>query len=125
MMKIVKKKIRCTVCPEGCFMMAEFEEDSKKVIYVDGHNCKRGIKFAGDEIANPLRLLTTTINIDSKKNRRLAVRSNVPAPKEKIRQIIEAVKQKEIKAPVRAGDIIMANTLGTGVDIIASSTIEE
>lgn len=106
-------------------MLAEFEEDSKKVVYIEGYSCKRGIKFAGDEISNPLRLLTTTIKIDSKKTRRLAIRSNTPAPKEKIRQIIKAVKQKKIKAPVRAGDIIMADTLGTGVDIIASSTVEE
>jgi CxxC motif-containing protein len=120
-----KKKMRCIVCPEGCFMQAELETDSKKIISLTGHNCKRGIKFAENEIINPLRTLTTTISIDSKIARRLPVRSDTPAPKENIAAMIKAIKQIRVKAPVKMGEIIMADILGTGVDIISSTTIEE
>ncbi len=125
MKETAKKKMRCIVCPEGCTMEAEFETDSKKIISLAGYNCKRGIKFAEDEITNPLRMLTTTIGIDSKTAQRLAVRSNVPVPKEKIAPMIAIAKQKRAKAPVKMGEVIITDILGSGVDIISSSTVEE
>lgn len=106
-------------------MLAEYEAGSKKIISLEGHNCKRGIKFAEAEITNPLRLLTTTISIDSGISQRLPVRSNVPAPKEKIVSMVKAIKLIRAKAPVKIGEIIMADILGTGVDIISSTTVEE
>ena len=106
-------------------MQAEFETNSKKIISLAGHNCKRGIKFAEDEITNPLRILTTTISIDSRISQRLPVRSNIPAPKEKIASMVEAVKQIRAKAPVKMGEIITADILQTGVDIISSTTVQE
>jgi CxxC motif-containing protein len=124
-MKNVKKKMRCIVCPEGCPMQAEFETDSKKIISLEGHNCKRGIKFAESEITNPLRLLTTTIRIDSGISQRLPVRSNNPAPKEKILSMVKEVKKIRAKAPIKMGEIIIADVLGTGIDIISSATVDE
>jgi len=106
-------------------MLAEYESDSKKIISLEGHNCKRGIKFAEAEITNPMRLLTTTISIDSKISQRLPVRSNIPAPKEKIFSIVKAVKKIRAKAPIKMGEIIIADVLGTGVDIISSAMVEE
>jgi CxxC motif-containing protein len=120
-----KKKMRCIVCPEGCPMHAEYEAASKKIISLEGYKCKRGIKFAEDEITNPLRLLTTTISIDSKIAQRLPVRSNISAPKDKIAAMIEAVKQIRAKAPVKMGEIIASDMLGTGVDILSSTTVEK
>lgn len=125
MTETTKKKIRCIVCPEGCQLQAEYDADSKKVISLEGYNCKKGIKFAEAEISNPLRTLTTTISIDSGISQRLPVRSSTPAPKEKIASMVKAVKQTRAKAPVKMGEIIMADVLGTGVDIISSATIEE
>ena len=124
-MKTAKKKLRCIVCPEGCPLQAEYEADSKKIIGLEGYNCKRAIKFAEAEITNPLRLLTTTISIDSGISQRLPVRSNIPAPKEKIGPILKAVKQIRAKAPIKMGEIIIADVFGTGVDIISSATVEE
>jgi len=124
-MKTAKKKIRCIVCPEGCAMLAEYEAGSKKIISLEGNNCRKGIKFAEAEITNPLRLLTTTISIDSRISQRLPVRSNTPAPKEKIAPMLKAVKKVGAKAPIKMGEIIMADVLGTGVDIISSATVEE
>jgi CxxC motif-containing protein len=125
LIKTAKKKMRCIVCPEGCTMQAEYEAGSKKIISLKGYNCKKGIKFAEDETTNPLRALTTTISIDSRIAQRLPVRSNIPAPKEKIALMVEAVKQIKAKAPVKMGEIIIANIFGTGVDIISSTTVEE
>lgn len=106
-------------------MQAEYQSGVKKIISLEGYNCKKGVKFAEAEITNPLRLLTTTISIDSKSFQRLPVRSSTPAPKEKIASMVKEVKKIRIKAPVKMGEIIMADILGTGVDIISSATVEE
>jgi len=39
--------------------------------------------------------------------------------------MVRGVKKIKVGAPVRMGDIIAEDLLGTGVDIIASSTIGE
>jgi CxxC motif-containing protein len=39
--------------------------------------------------------------------------------------MIEAVKQIRAKAPVKMGEIIASDMLGTGVDILSSTTVEE
>lgn len=125
MTETTKKKIRCILCPEGCPMQAEYEAGSKKIISLKGYNCKKGVKFAESEITNPLRTLTTTISIDSGVFQRLPVRSNTPAPKEKIASMVKAAKQIRAKVPVKMGEVIVADILGTGVDIISSATVDE
>ncbi len=124
-METTKKKIRCILCPEGCPMQAVYESGSKKIVSLEGYNCKKGVKFAEAEVSNPLRTLTTTICINSVITQRLPVRSSTPAPKEKIASMVKAVKKIRAKAPVKMGEIIMADILGTGVDIISSATVEE
>jgi len=121
----VKRKMRCIVCPEGCSLLVEYDKNTGRPIMIEGHKCKRGIKFAEDEIKNPLRTLTTTVRISSKKAARLAVRSSIPVGRDKMLQVIKLVRQIEIKAPVNMGDIIIHDVLGTGADIISCSSIKE
>jgi CxxC motif-containing protein len=121
----IKRKMRCIICPEGCSLIVEYDKNTGGSMVIEGHKCKRGIKFAEDEIKNPLRTLTTTVRISSKKAARLAVRSNIPVGRDKMLQIIKIVRQIEIKAPVNMGDIIIHDVLGTGADIISCSSIKE
>lgn len=111
----------CIVCPEGCKMDVSFAEGDLKV---SGHRCKRGIKFAKDEILNPTRILTTTVSIQSKDLLRLPVRSNAGAPKKQIIPMIAFLRKMTLKAPIKMGDIIVSNILGSGVDIIASASVK-
>ena len=106
-------------------LAVDYDEIKGKLIKIEGNNCKKGIKFAEKELANPVRILTTTISIDSKKLERLPVRSSAPAPKDKIRQMVNEVKKIKVKPPVKMGDVIAGNFLDTGVDIISSITVEE
>ncbi|MGM0367929.1 MAG: DUF1667 domain-containing protein [Actinomycetota bacterium] len=92
---------------------------------IEGNQCKKGKDFAEKEIINPTRILTTTISIDSRKFKRLPVRSRAPAPKGIIKELINKVKKEKAKAPVKAGEVIAENLLDSGVDIIASMSIEE
>jgi CxxC motif-containing protein len=46
--------------------------------------------------------------------------SKTVMPKGKVLEAAQALRSVEVQAPVKAGDVVVANILGTGVDIIAS-----
>jgi len=120
-----KKKIRCIICPEGCMINASYNDSESTIGSIEGHQCKRGIKFAEEEIISPTRILTTTIAIESRIKNRLPVRSSAPAPKNRIKKMVIAAKKVKVFPPVKMGDVLAEDFLGTGVDLIASETISE
>ena len=115
-------KLICINCPRGCHL--EFEQEGDE-IRVSGNFCPRGYTYAYSEMTNPLRVLTTTIAIDSKRCHRLPVISSSPLPKGRIMDAMKELKDVSAKAPVALGDAIVKDILGLGVDIIASKSIEE
>ncbi len=118
----MNKKIKCIACPVGCDVLVEFEDRTKEIISFTGNECKRGARFIKEEIKSPMRLLTTTIKTDSKDFPRLPVRSSVPVPKEKMMEIIRQVKKIKASLPVKSGQVLFKNIMGTGADIISSAT---
>lgn len=119
------KKITCIVCPAGCKINTCYDGPAKKIISSEGNECKKGLTFIEKEIFNPVRLLTTTIKIDSVKAQRLPVRTNVPVHKNLIPQMIREVKKIKIKPPVEMGQILKKNILKSGADIISSTGIDQ
>ena len=53
-------------------------------IRVEGNACPRGYTYAVNELTNPLRTLTTTVEIESQTQKRLPVISSAPLPKGRI-----------------------------------------
>lgn len=123
--KISKTKIRCITCPVGCSMEAITGKLNGSVFEVKGNECAKGIKFAKEEITNPVRILTTTVKIDSAKFCRLAVRSLEPVPKKLVIDIITELRKMEICPPVKMGQVIAENLSGSKAKIIASATISQ
>ena len=117
----MQKEIICTVCPRGCHIQVNGEND--KVISMDGYGCKRGISYAEAEFTAPVRILTTIVKIAGKDNDLCPVRSNKPLPKDKIFNAMEIIKQVSVQAPVKRYDVIVENILDTGVDIVATKDI--
>ena len=117
----MKKEIICTVCPRGCHIQVEGEGD--KILSVEGQGCKRGLEYASAEFAHPVRILTTLVKLDGQ-NDLLPVRSNKPVPKGKLFDCMEVIRAATVKAPVNRYDVVVANICGTGVDIVATKTIE-
>lgn len=114
-------KLICTVCPTACkISISESKEGS---FQVTGNRCERGKSYAIQEIENPVRIFTTTINIKGGNIKRLPVRSKEPVSKSIVAELVRPVKAAEINAPVKKGDIIIENILGLGIDIIASRSV--
>jgi len=81
----------CIVCPKCC----ELETDGTEVT---GAGCKRGEKFARQEVVLPLRVITTTVRFNSKKQTRIIpVKTASPVPLENIPSIMGRIKGLQLK----------------------------
>ena len=115
-------KLVCINCPRGCNLTVE---NINGEIKVTGNACPRGEQYAINEMTNPLRTVTTTLPIISKKYTRLPVITSKPIPKDKMFEVMKALKNVEVKAPIKIGEVIVANIIGLDSDIISSKTIQE
>lgn len=110
----------CINCPRGCNLVAEIINDE---VVVSGNACIRGKQYATSELTDPKRTLTTTVTIDSKMYSKLPVISSSPIPREKIMDVVKALKEISVKAPININDVVVKNILGLDIDIIASKSI--
>lgn len=111
-------KMICITCPVGCELEVVYE--GKNVIKVTGNKCTRGIEFAKNELADPRRMLATTVKVKGGIHPLVPVYSSKPVPKALIFDIAKELRKVELEAPVRIGQVIIKDVLGTGIDIIAS-----
>ncbi len=119
----MEKIITCTVCPVGCEITVTGSDG--KVEKISGHACKRGVPFATDEFLLPKRILTSTVRLAGSDEPLLPVRSDKPIPKDKLFACMEEVKNVQVEAPIQMGDIIIADVLALGCNMIATRSVEK
>ena len=115
------KKVICTVCPVGCNIEVDINEN-KEILSINGNTCKRGEIYATDECINPKRTLTTTVLTEDK--RVVSVKTNVPVKKELLFECMSVINKTVVSLPVKIGDIVIENILDTGSDIVACANME-
>ncbi len=120
-MTTINKRINCIVCPLGCEITVQMQDD--KIIAIKDFSCPRGQAYATEEMTAPKRVLTSTVKIAGGLLPLLPVVSSQPLPKEKVMACAAALRKINIQAPVQQGDIIIPDILGLGVDIIASRSM--
>jgi CxxC motif-containing protein len=113
-----KKALICVTCPMGCRLDVIVADD--QVVAVEGQGCKRGLTYAQDEIANPRRVVTTTVRVQAGWHPLLPVYTDCAFPKGQLFALLEELRQVVVSAPVQAGQVILANALGTGINVLAS-----
>lgn len=114
------RRLICIVCPQGCTLEVEKGiDDSWKV----RGGCSKGKEYALSEVCFPCRIVTTTVKLKGGKLRRLPVKTSRPFPKEKIPFLMEFLKGIEVKAPVKAGEVVVANLLGENIDLLATRSV--
>jgi len=131
------KKLTCIVCPMGCTLDVEIKSSDNVLsddLSISGNRCQRGIVYAQEEIRAPKRVVTATMplaasgisllnNTDSSV-RRIPVKTSSPCLREKIPALLEDIYKVHVNLPVKAGDVIINNWNGEGIDIIATRTFE-
>lgn len=116
----MKQDLVCIVCPMGCRMTIETCESCESGYKVTGNTCKRGITYAIKELNDPTRVITTTVRIEDFHLKRLPVRTDGEVPKGMIFECMKEINKAVIKPPIKTGEVIIEDLLGTGVNVIAS-----
>lgn len=111
------KDLVCIVCPRGCSLKVDDN------LNVTGNFCPRGAIYAKNELTHPVRVITTTVKINSSYECRLPVKTNTAIDKNLMFKVIGELKNIEVNAPIKIGDIIVKDILGSGVDVIATKNI--
>ena len=111
----------CIGCPLGCPLTVEMEGNEVKS--VAGNTCPRGDAYAKKELTNPTRIVTSTVRVAGGKLAMVSVKTQSDIPKDKIFDCVKALKDVEVPAPVKIGDVIVENIAGTGVNVIATKNV--
>jgi CxxC motif-containing protein len=113
----------CIGCPLGCRLEVDEDEDGQ-IVEIRGFSCKRGKEYAAQEHSDPRRSVTTTVAIEGAWAARLPVKSSQTVPKARVMDICKALRHVRVSAPVGVGDVIAADILGSGADILATRAME-
>ena len=114
----------CIICPMGCNMDVSLDREKGIVENVLDNGCPRGAKYAEKELLNPTRTLTTTIKVLQGNLAVVPVKSKDELPKDKLLQYMEVIRRTSVKAPIKVGDILIKDILGSGIDIVACADVE-
>ncbi len=121
MAKATTKVLTCIICPLGCTISVKVR--GAKVLGCEGNTCARGSTYAHDEVLHPKRTLTSSVLVIGGRWPLVSVRTSKPVPKEKIKAVMKEIKARSVKAPVKAGTVIIKNVARTGADIVATRSI--
>ena len=113
------KEFVCIECPKGCRLSID------ENLNVTGNTCIRGKKYAINEVTCPKRIITSTVVVNSKIVSRLPVMTENDVPKELMFDIVKELNNVRFEVQVKCRDVIIENVCGTGVNIIATRTLDE
>ena len=110
----------CIGCPMGCELTVEVENG--KAVSVSGNGCAVGKRYAETEVSAPTRMVTSTAIAEN--GTPVPVKTKTAVPKEKIFDVVNAIKSAEVGLPVSIGDVLIEDAAGTGVQIGATKRVE-
>lgn len=116
-----RREFICITCPVGCTLQAIVE--GEELIEVEGGRCGRGVDFVREELTDPRRTLTTTVQVEGGTLPLVPVRSEAPLPKERLLDVARVLREVVLSAPVAQHEVVLEDVLGSGVDIITSRSI--
>jgi CxxC motif-containing protein len=120
-MSRITQPIQCIGCPVGCG--GDVIVENGEVVEMHGFNCDVGQAYAAEEVIAPKRMVTTTVRLKGGALALLPVVSAKPIPKGRIFDCVNALRKIEVVAPVKAGDVVLADVLGVGVDMVAARSV--
>ena len=114
------KELTCIGCPRGCTLKIERDGDGWSVT---GNTCPRGKEFAISEMTAPKRTICSTVRTAFPDAPVLPVRVSADIPKDRIFDVMDAIRAVTVTDRIGHGDVVIPNVLGLGVDVIATSSL--
>ena len=117
------RNLICINCPMGCPL--EVTLDQGEVVSVTGNTCPRGAEYGRKEVTNPTRIVTSSVLLANAANgaKTVSCKTKTDIPKDKIFDVVKALKGITVEAPVHIGDVILEDVAGTGIPIVATKEI--
>jgi CxxC motif-containing protein len=116
-----KMEMVCIVCPMGCRLQISNPEDAPEI---SGNQCPKGAEYALAELLRPTRVVTSTVVISNAALTRLPVKTAGAIPKALVFPCLEELARVRVRGPVRMGDIIIKDLLQTGIDVVATRSLD-
>jgi len=110
------KELICIMCPKGCHLKVDEENNYK----VTGNSCEKGEEYGKKELTAPTRIITSTVKIDGAIYQRCPVKTDAPIPKGLIFEAMKLLNDICLVSPVKTGDIVIKNVLGTGIAFVVT-----
>ena len=110
----------CIVCPKGCPMKVTLE--GKEILNIEGFTCPRGKQYAIDECTHPMRTITSTVRTSG--GGVVAIKTDKTVPKELMFDCMKEINKAVATLPVRIGDILIENLLGTGANVVITANMD-
>ncbi len=115
------RELTCIVCPTGCALVVTV--DDGLAVRVEGNGCRRGRDYAVAEVEHPERLLTTTVPAIGLSLRMVPVRTSRSIPRDARTAAMSEIRKARVSSPVKVGEVILADLLGLGVDVVATRDV--
>jgi len=115
-------EIVCVQCPMGCKLKIIMDEENK-ISDISGYTCERGKQYAVQEITDPKRIIPSSIKVVNGELPLVSVKIDRPVSKKLISEIMLIIKKSAVTAPVKVGQVLVKNILGTGADIVATRQV--
>ena len=119
----MESEITCIICPIGCEITVHHKEG--EITNIEGDQCKKGIEYVKEELFDPKRTLTTTMLVRSGDMPLVSVKTNVPIPKDRLFDVMDALSEIEVSAPINIGDALVKIVLGLNSDIVATKKVKK
>lgn len=117
----MKRIFTCIVCPNGCDIMAEYEDD--EVISIEGATCLKGEEYVRQELIDPQRTIASSVPVDGGVLPLVSVRLDRPIPKRDIFQVMNAINQVRLQAPAAIGQVVLADVCGLSANVIVTKNV--
>ncbi len=118
----MSEELICITCPLGCRLTVERLTAGE--LSVSGNRCVRGARYAEEELLAPKRVVTATCRSVPSDRCRVPVRTAAAFPKDRVEELIRMLYSLEVRLPVKRGDVLIPDALGTGVPVIATRTLD-
>lgn len=108
----MKRELICIICPRGCALTADIQGQA---VTVTGNSCPKGAEYAQNECLHPVRTVTATVRVANRENTMVSVKTETPVPKDKMADVVKALREVTVKAPVSVGDVLLENVFGSRI----------
>ncbi|MDR1731407.1 MAG: DUF1667 domain-containing protein [Synergistaceae bacterium] len=122
----IKGEFTCVVCPNGCFIEAEYLEggsEGPKLLSLAGNQCKRGETWVRQEIETPMRTISTSVPVHGGDFLLASVRTAEPIPLAKVQDVMAEIRKTSLNAPLSIGQVVLKNPAGTETEIIVTRNV--